>query len=141
MLTARDVMRTDIVTIRPEATLCEAVRLLLDHGISGLPVTDASGFLLGVISEFALLAVTYDPLSNQQTVREHMSRQVIAVAPDKPLKELADTFILHRIRRLPVTENGRLLGMVSRRELLRAAMESRLPFSRTKTVPQPADSQ
>jgi CBS domain-containing protein len=127
-------MRTDIITIRPDATLCDAVRLLLHHGISGLPVTDGSDFLLGVISEFALLAVIYDPHANQQTVREHMSQHVIAVSPDTPLTQLADTFILHRIRRLPVTEHGRLVGVVSRRELLRAALASGARFCHTASA-------
>ncbi len=128
MQTAKDVMRTNIVTIRPDATLTEAVQMLLAHQISGLPVTDDSGFLVGIISEFALLAITYDRLSNRQPVRDHMSKHVISVTPDTPLKELADTFILHRIRRLPVTESGRLVGMVSRRELLRAAVDAGTPI-------------
>lgn len=132
MQTARDVMRTEIMTIRPEATLADAVKLLLDNRISGLPVTDESGMLVGIISEFALLAVTYDASRCQQLVREHMSKHVISVTPDSPLKELADAFILHRIRRLPVTENGLLVGMVSRRELLRATMEAGMPICESK---------
>ena len=123
MRTAKDVMRTDVLTVHPDASLHEAAQLLLDHNISGLPVTDDDGQLLGVISEFALLAITYDPLSREQAVRDHMTKQVISVAPDAPLVELADAFILHRIRRVPVVQCGQLLGMISRRELLRAAME------------------
>jgi CBS domain-containing protein len=121
-------MRTEIVSIRPDATLADAVRLLLEHRISGLPVTDEDGILVGVISEFALLAVTYDAESATHPVQDHMSKHVISVHVDSPLKELADTFILHRIRRLPVTDKGRLIGMVSRRELLRATMEAGAPI-------------
>ena len=132
--TARDVMRTEIVTIRPDATLAEAVGLLLDNRISGLPVTDETGVLVGVISEFALLAVTYDAAAATQPVRDHMSKHIISVTPDSPLKELADTFILHRIRRLPVTDKGRLIGMVSRRELLRGTMEAGSPICQAEVV-------
>lgn len=131
MPTAKDAMRTDLVTVRPDTTLEEAVRVLLENRISGLPVTDDAGHLVGVISEFALLAISYDPASRTQSVREHMTTHVISVAPETPLRQLADTFILHRIRRLPVTERGRLVGMVSRRELLRAALEV------DDTLPQP----
>ncbi len=131
MLTAKDVMRTDILTIRPDAPLSEAAQMLLDYKISGLPVVDGTGFLLGIISEFALLAITYDPLSHKQPVSDHMTKHVISVAPDAPLMELADTFILHRIRRLPVTSTGKLVGMVSRRELLRSSLESNAPLCRT----------
>ena len=132
--TAKDVMRTDIVTIGPNATLTEAVRTLLDNRISGLPVTDNSNFLLGIISEFALMAIAYNALSGKQRVQDHMTAHVISVSPDSPLKELADTFIIHRIRRLPVTENGRLVGMLSRRDLLRAALDAGRPICDTEAI-------
>lgn len=134
METAKDVMCTDLVTIRPNATLAEAAQTLLDNKISGLPVTDKSNFLVGVISEFALLAVIYNPLSRKQLVQEHMTKHVISVAPEATLKELADTFILKRMRRLPVTENGRLVGMVSRRDLLGASIEAGEPICKAETI-------
>lgn len=127
-------MRTDIVTIGPDATLTEAVRTLLDNRISGLPVTDNSNFLLGIISEFALMAIAYNALSGKQRVQDHMTAHVISVSPDSPLKELADTFILHRIRRLPVTQNGRLVGMLSRRDLLRAALDAGQPICDAEAI-------
>lgn len=132
--TAKDVMRTDIVTIGPNATLTEAVQTLLEKEISGLPVTDDSSFLLGIISEFALMAIAYNALSGKQRVRDHMTAHVISANPNSPLKELADTFILHRIRRLPVTENGRLVGMLSRRDLLRATLAAGQPICDAEAI-------
>ena len=134
MLTARDVMRTNVLTIRPENTLAEAIQVLLDNRISGLPVTDESGHLLGIISEFALLAITYDPDSSAQPVQDHMTKHVISVTSDTPLTQIADTFILHRIRRLPVTEQGKLVGMLSRRELLRATIELGEPICQSSAA-------
>ena len=134
METAKDIMCTELVTIRPDATLAEAARTLLDNRISGLPVTDSSKFLVGVISEFALLALIYNPLSRKQLVQDHMTKNVISITPDSSLKELADTFILKRLRRVPVTENGRLVGMVSRRDLLRASIEAGEPICRAETI-------
>jgi CBS domain-containing protein len=124
MLTAQDIMRTDMITISPDHTLREAVQVLLDHRISGLPVVDGEGRLLGIISEFALLAIAYDPPSRAMPVREHMTRHVISVTPETPITKMADTFILHRIRRLPVVEDAKLLGVVSRRELLGATLDT-----------------
>lgn len=126
--TAKDVMRTNLVTIRPDCSLSNAAKLLLDHSISGLPVTTESGELVGVISEFALLAIAYDPNSHLQVVEDHMTKHVISVGPETPLTELADAFILHRIRRLPVVDEGKLVGVVSRRELLRSALEAGAPI-------------
>ena len=124
MLTAQDIMKTDIVTISPDRTLREAVQILLENRISGLPVVDGEDRLLGIISEFALLAIAYDPPSRNMPVREHMTQHIISVSPDTPITKMADTFILHRIRRLPVIKNDKLLGVVSRRELLGATLDS-----------------
>jgi len=60
MLTARAIMTEDIMTISPEATIQEAIKLLLTQGISGLPVCDEEERLIGVITEYALLAIVYD---------------------------------------------------------------------------------
>jgi CBS domain-containing protein len=79
MLTAGDIMTETLVTIRPEASIEEAIDLLLTHGISGVPVTDREGYLVGVITEFALLAVVYDKRVKDHFVAEHMTRDVITV--------------------------------------------------------------
>ena len=126
--TAKDIMRTNLVTIRPDCSLSDAAELLLEHRISGLPVTTQSGKLVGVISEFALLAIAYDRNSHLQVVEDHMTRHVISVDPETPLTKLADSFILHRIRRIPVVEDGKLVGIVSRRELLRSALKAGAPI-------------
>ncbi len=135
MLTAQDIMRTDIVTIGPDRTLREAVQVLLEHRISGLPVVDEQGHLLGIISEFALLAIAYDPPSRNMPVSDHMTRHIISVTPDTPITKMADTFILHRIRRLPVVENERLLGVVSRRELLDSTLNAVEPVCGCSAAP------
>ena len=123
MLSANDVMKHPI-TVTPNTTIEEAVELLLNNNISGLPVTDLQDQLVGIISEFALLTVTYDLKSCGEPVSQHMTADVVTVAPDTSLTEIADIFILHRLRRLPVVENSRLVGIISRRDLLRAAVHS-----------------
>ena len=124
MLTAADIMTEALVTIRPESSIEEAIELLLSHGISGLPVTDDEGHLVGVITEFALLAVVYDQRVKDHTVAEHMTRNVITVNYDDPMRRAADLCIVNRVRRLPVMKNGRLVGLIARRDVLRALHES-----------------
>ena len=121
MQTANDVMIHDVVTIGPNQTLSQAVDALLANEISGLPVVDGDGRLVGVISEFALLAIAYDPDSGEHPVQDHMTRDVMSISRSTSLAEIADTFIVRRIRRLPVVDKGRLVGVVSRRDILRAA--------------------
>ena len=124
MLTAADIMTDTLVTIRPEASIEEAIDLLVTHGISGLPVTDKDGHLVGVITEFALLAVVYDKRVKEHFVAEHMTRNVITVNSDDPMRRAADLCIVNRVRRLPVMKDGRLVGLIARRDVLRALHES-----------------
>lgn len=123
MVTAGSIMTTDIVTVRPDASIEEAIALLLSEQISGLPVTDDEGHLVGVITEFALLAVAYDSRVKNHTVREHMTIELITANVNDPLSRVADLCIVHRVRRVPVMKNGRLAGIIARRDVLRALVK------------------
>jgi predicted transcriptional regulator len=124
MLTAGAIMTSDLVTVRPDASVEEAIDILLTQQISGLPVTDDEGRLVGVITEFALLAVAYDKRVKNHSVRHHMTRDVISVDVDDPISRIADLCIVHRVRRVPVMKDGRLVGVIARRDVLRALVES-----------------
>jgi tRNA nucleotidyltransferase (CCA-adding enzyme) len=120
MLTARDIMTANVQTVRPDCTIREAIELLLDRGISGLPVTDESGRLVGIVTEFALLAIAYDDRVSEDSVRMHMTTNVLTIDAAAPISQAADLCIAHRVRRVPVMESGRLIGLISRRDVLRA---------------------
>ena len=124
MLTAGAIMTSDLVTVRPDASVQEAIDVLLNQQISGLPVVEDDGRLVGVITEFALLAVAYDKRVKNHSVRHHMTRDVIAVDIDDPISRIADLCIVHRVRRVPVMKDGRLVGVIARRDVLRALVES-----------------
>ncbi len=120
MLTAEDIMKEELVTIRPESSIKEAIELLIQQAISGLPVVDSQGHLVGVITEFAMLAMVYDHEVRNQTVGQHMTREVITVNVDDPISRIADLCIVHRVRRLPVMRDGKLVGLIARRDVLTA---------------------
>jgi CBS domain-containing protein len=120
MLTAVAIMTQDLVTIHPDATIREATDLLIEKQISGLPVIDDANRLVGVITEFALLAMVYDEKVQNQPVSRHMTREVITVDVDDPISRIADLCIVHRVRRLPVMQDGKLVGLIARRDVLRA---------------------
>jgi CBS domain-containing protein len=124
MLTAGAIMTSKPVTIRQDASIDEAIDLLLTQQISGLPVTNDDGGLVGVITEFALLAMAYDKRIKNHTVSQHMTREVVTVDIDEPINRVADLCIVHRVRRLPVMKNGRMVGVIARRDVLRALVES-----------------
>ncbi|QDU57114.1 CBS domain-containing protein [Aeoliella mucimassa] len=127
MLTAEQIMTPNVYTIHPDATIQQAISMLLDKRISGLPVIDDSGTLVGVLTEYGLLAMVYDKQIMNNTVAQHMTREVISVEANEPVNHVADQFILHRVRRLPVIRQGKLIGLISRVDVLRALCEAQAP--------------
>ena len=126
MLTADAIMTENLITIHPDAPVSEAIDLLLTHGISGLPVVDDGGRLVGVITEFAILAMVYDHDVQNQTVGKHMTTEVILVDANDPISRIADLCIVHRVRRVPVMRDGRLVGVIARRDVLKALYQDQL---------------
>ena len=124
MLTARDIMTSRVVTIGPDAFLQEAIEVIVSMEVSGLPVVDSRGQLVGIISEFALLTTAYDAKTACETVAQHMTADVLTVNAGDSIRQVADQFIVHRVRRVPVLEKGRVVGLISRRDVLKAVHES-----------------
>lgn len=120
---AEDCMTRELVTVRPDTDASEAIDLLLKHRISGMPVVDASGKLVGILSERDCLKTLLDArYHNLPTalVKDLMSTDVQTISPDTSIAKIAELFSRARYRRLPVIDKGRLVGQVSRRDVLRA---------------------
>ena len=139
---AKDVMTTTILTVTPETDVGEIARTLLDAHISATPVIAEDGSLVGIVSEGDLihraeaetrrrpswwlrLLATPEESSERylrefgRRARDVMTRDVITVAPDTPLTEIAAMLEKYHIKRVPVMEDGKLVGIVSRANLLR----------------------
>jgi CBS domain-containing protein len=136
---AADVMTFGAATIRADAPVEEAARLMLEHRISGLPVVDKNGELVGMVTEGDLLCReagaqrrrwlelvlgSVKPpagprLAHHATVSQVMTRPVVTVREDTLVHEVADILQRHRIKRIPVVRGGKVMGIVSRADLLR----------------------
>ncbi len=140
---AADIMTSKVLTVAPEATIDAAMRLMLDNAISGLPVVDAGGQLVGMVTEGDFLRraelgterrrprwleILLGPgriadeyaHSRGRKVAEVMTRDVTSVAGDTPVAELVRLMERRRIKRVPVLRDGALVGIVTRANLLRA---------------------
>jgi len=143
---AKDVMTHCVVSIGPEAPILDAIARMISHQVSGMPVIDTDGKLVGMVTEGDFLRRTetgteapqrrwlellLGPASRAEeyvrshgrTVREVMSRKIVAASKETPLTELVELMEEHGIKRIPVTEEGRIVGIVSRADLMSALAE------------------
>lgn len=141
----QDIMTTTVLAVSPEATVAEAASLMLTNRVSGLPVVDRARQLVGVITEGDFLrrgelgtgrkrsawlellvgsgrqAQDY-VVENGRRVSEIMTRDVISIAPDAGIEELVELMTSHQIKRVPVVEEGQLVGIAARADLMRALL-------------------
>lgn len=119
----RSFMVRDIITLTPDTEVLHAMNLLLERGISGAPVVDEGGTLVGMLTQKDCLQAALHASYFQEwgrTVAEYMSRQPETLDADLDLVAAAERFLASRYRRFPVVEEGRLVGQISRSDLLRA---------------------
>ncbi len=144
---ARDVITTNVVTVKPTAGVRDIAKLMVEHCISGLPVIDASGHLVGIVTDGDLYRRTelgtdkkrsnwleffgLDSTPAQNYVQAHghtasdiMTTRVFAVTPETPLRQIADLFERERIRRVPVVADDLVVGIVSRANLVQALIST-----------------
>lgn len=115
---ASDIMSREVVAVDADQTVDEAIALFVERGISGAPVIEG-GRLVGIVSELELFDVLFDPRIRQLRVRDVMSSDVVAVDAADELSKVAHLFAAKRVRRVPVMQDGGLVGVLSRRDLLR----------------------
>lgn len=117
-LVARDIMAREIVTIGTDMLVEDAAKLLAYHNISGMPVEDPDGKVVGIVSEADVIGHI------GAIVSDVMSETVISVPEDATVEQIATLLSSHRIKRVPVMNNGSLRGMVSRSDIVRAIATS-----------------
>jgi CBS domain-containing protein len=146
---AKDIMARDLVTIGPKTTIREIARILLKHKISGLPVVDEDGRVLGMVSEGDLLhkevmpkmpdalnilgaIIYYNGLSEYKaafkkmsafTAEEIMTEKVISVQEDTDVSKVGEIMLEYHIKRVPVLSGTRLMGIISRSDIVRMLLE------------------
>ncbi|PSB16114.1 CBS domain-containing protein [Phormidesmis priestleyi ULC007] len=117
-LTARELMSSPVRTIRPDTTIDEAQRILLRYGHSGLSVVDANDQLVGIISRRDLDIAFYHGFGHAP-VKGYMTTNLKTIAPDARLPEIESLMVTYDIGRLPVLDQGQLVGIVTRTDVLR----------------------
>lgn len=141
---ASGIMTKKVKTVSEDTTIREAAELMVRNKISGLPVLDSRGVLVGMVSEADLLndekrlaaiprmalyglhVIPQELLEKSYNegfslkVKDVMTHKVITASPDTPVEEIADTMLKKRINRVPILKDGKLVGIVTRNDILRA---------------------
>ncbi|BDC98302.1 CBS domain-containing protein [Persicobacter psychrovividus] len=120
-------MNKQLVSLSPIENAFDAMDFLLEKRISGAPVLDDRGHMIGIITEKDFLKMILDRAYNNHPVRgtmvkDYMTTEITTVSPDMDLLDVAQMFLRSPYKRFPVVENGKLLGLVSRRDILKAAL-------------------
>ncbi len=154
---AKDIMTTNVATVTPDTSVNDVAKLLIEKSISGAPVTNADGTLVGVVSEGDLLrrpeleterhsSWWLDLLANNREtaaeyVKSHgtkaadvMTRNVVSVSETATVGEIAATLEKHRIKRVPVVRDGKVVGIVSRANLLHGLAARKEPSAATPSA-------
>lgn len=116
----------DLITFSPDQGIDEVIDVIIAKGISGAPVLDAKGKLVGIISEKDCLRIIVDQAyhnlpSSSRKVSDYMTANVKTLASSSDIVEAANEFLNTPIRRMPIVENGVMIGQISRRDILRAS--------------------
>lgn len=146
---AKNIMTKDVITVRPEDKVERAAKILLENKISGIPVVDENNHLLGIITEkdlmikaselkvpfyltlFDSIIFLENPIRfnndikkyTASYVKEAMTHKVIAVEEDTPVSEVVDIMQKRRINRVPVLRHGKLIGIITRNDVLKSMVE------------------
>ena len=125
MFNARDIMTTHVVAVDVDDTIDRAISLMVKHQISGLPVLDEQGYPIGIVSEFDLLELICEGQAEDAKVRHFMSPRLYGVSEADSWVTVADVFRSKHVRRLPVLRDGKLVGIVTRHDLVHAIRDAR----------------
>ncbi|MBM4264431.1 MAG: CBS domain-containing protein [Deltaproteobacteria bacterium] len=116
---AKDIMTRDIITVNPTMTVKTLAMTLIKNQISGAPVAGKNGKIVGVVSEADIVA------KKGKTVSDIMSKKIISVSEETPVEELAQLMTTHAIKRLPVMNGDKVVGIVSRADIVSAIAQGK----------------
>ena len=126
----KDHMTRKVLPLDPDLEISAATQMLIAHNISGAPVLDQHGRLVGILTERDCLEVAMQAGYHDipyGLVRDYMSSEPQSVSPEQSILTLAEKFISGRFHRYPVVDNGRLVGIISRRDVMRAMGKHQTP--------------
>ena len=119
MVSAKDVMSSDVMTIREDTKMKDIIKLLVQHRITGLPVVSEDDRLLGMVTEKDILKILYERKSNVKSARDLMTTHTASFDENANLMEVFKALVENNYRRVPILSEGKLVGIISRADIIR----------------------
>ncbi|MFH1716330.1 MAG: CBS domain-containing protein [Planctomycetota bacterium] len=123
MYETKTVMTAEVRTVRRQTPIYDAVEVLLDSGVTGLPVVDDDMTLVGIITEKDVLRLLSQVEDESATVGQFMTRDVVSFDDEADLIEICECLIESDFRRVPIISQGKLAGIVSRRDIIKYILD------------------
>ncbi len=124
MVKAKHVMSKTVTTVDEYAKIIDVIRLLVERNVTGLPVVDDGGRLLGMVTEKdILMMLLYDPAVKGKTVADLMTTELVYFDEDEDIMKVFEILVKRNFRRVPILSEGRLVGIISRRDIIKFLSE------------------
>jgi CBS domain-containing protein len=131
MLKAKDIMTEDIISVREDTPIYDAVEIIVKHGISGMPVVKDDMTLVGIVSEKDLIKLFYGKEGENPKVADFMTQPAVHFDEDESLLDVSDFLMKNIFRRVPITSKGKLAGIISIKDVLGYVLELSREGART----------
>ena len=118
MVKAKAVMKTDVITVRRDTDIYEAMRIMAENNITGLPVVNDDRTLAGIITEKDVLKLLHNFEDRPGKVEDFMTKEVVCFNQEESLVGIGQRFMHNHYRRVPIVHNGRLVGIISRKDII-----------------------
>jgi CBS domain-containing protein len=127
VLKAKDIMNTNVVSVKKDTPIFEAVELLVEYDISGLPVVEDDMTLAGILSEKDVVDLFYEESdgAENKTVSDYMTDPAVQFEENSALVNICDFLLKNIFRRVPVTSGGKLIGIISVKDVLNSVLQLR----------------
>ena len=119
----KTIMSKDVVSVNPDTPIARVVELLVEHDITGIPVVDANGHLVGVVTEKDVMGLALGRDEASGRADDYMTRDVVSFDENEDVIAICECLVNNGFRRVPILSQGKLVGIISRRDLIKYILE------------------
>lgn len=118
-----EIMSTDIVSVTPDSSIARVIELLVENDITGIPVVDSAQHLVGIVTEKNVMTLLSGAEMVSGKVRDYMTKDVVSFDVSDDVIAVCECLVNNHFRRVPILSDGRLVGVISRRDLIKYILE------------------